>query len=178
MSEVLHATALVPATLGVCCTIGDRRRAVEVSAGVLMVVAMADLALGPGLVSPTLWAVAMFAAAALLAVVRSHHADGMVVMGLMAALQAHHGHGAAATAGAARIHVLYDVLLGSALPLWLMLVVCWYVLREERRIRAGESALSRGAIWESRLMSAAVILMVTAHLVAMSYPAGTDHLTH
>lgn len=178
MSEVLHATALVPATLGVCCTIGDQRRAVEVGAGVLMVVAMADLSLGPGLVAPWLWAVAMIAAAAALAAARSHHYAGMLLMAMMAALQAHHGHVAGVASGASETDFLSYLLFGPALPLWLLLAICWYVLREELRIHAAESALSRGAIWESRLMSAAVVLMLVAHVVGMSYPAGPDHLPH
>lgn len=172
MSEVLHATALVPATIGVCCTIGDRRRAVEVAAGVLMLVAMADLALGSGLVPAWLWAAAMLGLAVPLAVVRSHHAAaGMVLMGLLAALQAHHHHVAGMVGGAAGLHAFGHGLASTALPVWIVFGTGWYVVHEERRIRRARPALGRTAIWESRLMSAALGLMVAAHLFGSAHAA-------
>ncbi len=172
MSELLHATALVPATVGVCCTIGDRRRAVEVAAGVLMVLAMADLALGRGLVPAWLWAVSMLSLAVPLAVVRSRHAAaGMVLMGLLAALQAHHQHVAGMAGGAAGVHALGHGLASTALPVWILLGTGWYVVHEERRIRHARPTLGRTAIWESRLMSSALGLMVAAHLLGSAHGA-------
>lgn len=172
MSEVLHATALVPATVGLCCTIGDRRRAVEVSAGVLMVLAMADLSVGPGLVPAWLWAVSMLGAALPLVAVRSHHAAaGMVLMALLAMLQAHHQHVADMAGGAAGLHALGHGAASTALPVWIVLGTGWYVLHEERRIRRARSTLGRTAIWESRLMSAALGLMVAAHLLGSAHAA-------
>lgn len=170
MSEVLHATALVPATLGVCCTIGDRRRAVEVGAGLLMLVAMVDLSLGPGVVPAGLWAVAMLGSAVPLAVFRSHHAAaGMVLMGLLAALQVHHQHVTGMAGGAAGLHAFGHGLVSTALPMWIVLGTGWYVVHEERRIRRARPPLRRTAVWESRLMSVALALMVAAHLLGSAH---------
>jgi hypothetical protein len=60
MTELLHLSALLPAAFGVCCTVGGRRRGrallgYEGFAAVVMLVAMADVALGLGLLAPILW---------------------------------------------------------------------------------------------------------------------------
>jgi hypothetical protein len=60
MTELLHLSALLPAAFGVCCTVGGRRRGrllfgFEGVAALVMLVAMADVALGFGLVTPILW---------------------------------------------------------------------------------------------------------------------------
>jgi len=66
MTELLHATALVPATVGACCTIGARRtsRTLAMVSAVLMAVAMADMAFG-FVVMPALAWTAMLLTAAL-----------------------------------------------------------------------------------------------------------------
>lgn len=66
MTELLHLSALLPAAFGVCCTVGGRRRGrvgFEAVAAVVMLVAMADVALGLGLVAPILWVVGSLALA-------------------------------------------------------------------------------------------------------------------
>lgn len=64
MTEMLHLSALLPAAFGVCCTVGGRRRGrlpfgFEGVAAVVMLVAMADVALGLGLLAPILWVVGL-----------------------------------------------------------------------------------------------------------------------
>lgn len=60
MTEMLHLSALLPAALGVCCTVGGRRGSrvlsgFEAIAALVMLTAMADVALGLNLVTPILW---------------------------------------------------------------------------------------------------------------------------
>ncbi len=58
MVEILHLGSLVPATVGVCCTVGDRRSrsAVAWVPAIVMLVAMIDSMVGIGMLAPVLWA--------------------------------------------------------------------------------------------------------------------------
>jgi hypothetical protein len=59
--ELLHLGSIVPATVGVCCTVGDRRSrsAVAWAPSIVMLVAMLDSMPGIGLVSPVMWSLAL-----------------------------------------------------------------------------------------------------------------------
>lgn len=61
MGELLHACALASAVAGACCTAADRpaSRVRELVLAAAMVVAMLDVATGPGLVPPVWWAVVL-----------------------------------------------------------------------------------------------------------------------
>lgn len=61
MTELLHVAALLPATLGVCCTAGRRRIGAELGAAIVMLVAMVDLALGVVSVPPVVWTAVLVA---------------------------------------------------------------------------------------------------------------------
>ncbi|MFE4002461.1 hypothetical protein ACFX43_27165 [Nocardioides sp. YIM B13467] len=101
MSEALHAGAVLPAALGVCCVAVDRRRIAELVAGVVMVLAMVDMALGSAVVAPAGgWAVVLLALAGALMLAERrqlvppcrHGAFGTALMGVCAALMAVRGH--------------------------------------------------------------------------------------
>lgn len=72
MGEVLHLWALAPATVGACCVAADRGRArvPEFAAAALMLIAMADIATGAGLIAPVLWALLLVVGAMALAALR------------------------------------------------------------------------------------------------------------
>lgn len=57
MIEVLHVGSLVPAAVGTCCVIGDRRArsAVTWVPALVMLAAMLDVALGTAIVHPVVW---------------------------------------------------------------------------------------------------------------------------
>ncbi|RWZ59278.1 hypothetical protein ELQ92_13545 [Labedella populi] len=63
MTELLHVAALLPATLGVCCTAARRRATPELVAAIVMLVVMADLALGVVSVPPITWTAVLVATA-------------------------------------------------------------------------------------------------------------------
>ncbi|MBG6238480.1 hypothetical protein IWX78_001452 [Mycetocola sp. CAN_C7] len=78
MTELLHLSALLPAAFGACCTVGGRRRGrvrsgFEASAAVVMLVAMADVAVGLGLVAPILWVVGLVVLAVVSPVIGIRH---------------------------------------------------------------------------------------------------------
>lgn len=68
MTDLFHAWALAPATIGVCCVAADRGRArwPDIAASVLMLIAMLDAVL-THLVAPVYWASAVLAGAMALA---------------------------------------------------------------------------------------------------------------
>lgn len=68
MTDLFHAWAIAPATIGACCVAADRGRTrwPDVAASVLMLIAMLDAVL-THLVSPVYWAAAVLAAAMALA---------------------------------------------------------------------------------------------------------------
>jgi len=72
MGEVLHLWALAPATVGACCVAADRGRArvPEFAAAALMLIAMADIGTGAGLIAPVLWALLLVVGAMALAALR------------------------------------------------------------------------------------------------------------
>jgi hypothetical protein len=125
VSEILHAWALAPATIGTCCLAADRRRvrAPALAASVLMLLAMLDSALGR-VVAPVFWAAILLAGAMGLAAAQRqrgrrprvgagmtlHTAVGMVAMG---ALLLAMGHGSAA--GSAHEHGMSSATLLSVL---------------------------------------------------------------
>ncbi|SFN82468.1 hypothetical protein [Mycetocola miduiensis] len=140
MTELLHVSALLPAAFGACCTVGGRRRGrvrfgFEALAAVVMLVAMADVALGLSLVAPILWVVGLVALAVvgaapldpLAGAKRSqgthrtlHTSLGLIVMaglvalmsaGHVASVSGHHGGGGmlpALVLGGAAIYVGYS----------------------------------------------------------------------
>jgi hypothetical protein len=56
MSELLHLSALLPAAVGVCCTVGGRRRrTADAVLTAVMLVAMADVSLRIGMLHPLGW---------------------------------------------------------------------------------------------------------------------------
>lgn len=67
MTELLHVAALLPAALGVCCTAGRRRATPELATAVVMLVVMADLALGIVSVPPVVWTAVLVATALIVA---------------------------------------------------------------------------------------------------------------
>ena len=64
-SVTFHLLALAPAAIGLCCLAVDRRRAraIELGAGVLMMLAMADAAI-TAIVPAVFWVVALLGGAA------------------------------------------------------------------------------------------------------------------
>ncbi|MBG6055222.1 flagellar biogenesis protein FliO [Salinibacterium sp. CAN_S4] len=71
MIELLHLGSIVPATVGVCCTVGDRRSrsAVAWAPAIVMLAAMVDSMTGSGVISPVMWALALMGLAVWPAVV-------------------------------------------------------------------------------------------------------------
>ncbi|PSL37246.1 hypothetical protein CLV49_0853 [Labedella gwakjiensis] len=63
VTDLLHVAALLPATLGVCCTAGRRRIGAELWAAIVMLVVMVDLALGVVSVPPVVWTAVLVATA-------------------------------------------------------------------------------------------------------------------
>lgn len=77
MGELLHAGALVPATVGACCTLGARRsgRAASMLSALLMLAAMLDVASGARVLPVIGWAGLLIVAALAMSVAaRSHRA--------------------------------------------------------------------------------------------------------
>lgn len=115
MSEVLHAGAVLPAALGVCCAARNRARLVERSAGVVMVLAMIDMALGSLVLSAAGWTVVLLAAAGALELGHRvgvtekcrHSIVGTALMGCCAAVTAARGHVHALEAGHHHVGVLH-----------------------------------------------------------------------
>ena len=81
----LHLVSLAPAAVGLCCLAADRRRAraLELSAAVIMMAAMADTAIGQ-VVSPVWWCAVLLLTAIVLGAVRGR-ARGSVGMPMAAA---------------------------------------------------------------------------------------------
>lgn len=74
---ILHALALGPAVLAVACTpVRGRGGRAAVVSGLLMLVAMADLALVPGLVPDLVWVAVLLAAAIAMAGTVRHEPSG------------------------------------------------------------------------------------------------------
>ncbi len=131
-SVTFHLLALAPAAIGLCCLAADRRRAraIELGAGVLMMLAMADAAI-TAIVPAVFWVVALLGGAMALAAARGrarvrvavgdmtggaamavHSAAGMVVMAtLMLAMTG----GAPAPAASAHHHTAAPTLAVAAL---------------------------------------------------------------
>ncbi|KQP01682.1 hypothetical protein [Leifsonia sp. Leaf264] len=120
MVEIVHIGAVLPATVGICCTIGAReRRTRSVVPALVMLLATLDLAVGPGLILPLLWAAIMVGLAVWTVVgVRAgrshmplHRSLGLLVMaGLTLAMAAPAGP-AASVAGSAHAHAASGVLI-------------------------------------------------------------------
>lgn len=127
VSEALHLGAVVPAALGVCCLARDRGRLVELAAGLVMLVAMLDMALGvmsgSGMLASSTWAVVLVSigGGVLLAeklglVPRCRHtAIGTALMGSYAAVMALLGHSSS--------HAVHSPAAGHTVLLALCLAV-------------------------------------------------------
>jgi hypothetical protein len=99
MAEILHLTALLPALVSACCTVGAARTrgAVGVISAIVMLVAMLDLA-GGGVLPPVAWSALLVASAMSGAVTAriagasgggpmgAHGALGLVVMAALVVL--------------------------------------------------------------------------------------------
>jgi hypothetical protein len=183
MSDLLHVSALVPATVGVCCTVRDRSRWVELAAGLVMLLAMADLALGAGLLSPLVWAVLLVGGGVGALVqerdLRSwsglHAAGGLFLMADLAMLMAHHAHVASMTGaeptdghdhahtGVPHAHELAHALVGQGLLGAALVGTVAYLaltVRLSRSRRGAPDAALLGV--ESGAMGLAVLLMLGA----------------
>jgi hypothetical protein len=84
MTELLHLSALLPTAFGVCCTVGGRRRGrlgvgFDGVAAVVMLLAMADVVVGLGLVAPILWVAGLVGLALALPLVASAASPGALV---------------------------------------------------------------------------------------------------
>ena len=119
MVEIVHIGAVLPATVGICCTIGGERRVRTVIPALVTLLAMLDLAVGPGLILPLLWAAIMVGLAVWTAVgVRTrrthmplHRSLGLLVMaGLTIAMAAPAG-GAASVVASGHAHGATGVLI-------------------------------------------------------------------
>lgn len=174
MPELLHAWAIAPAAIGVCCLAADRGRArwPDAAASVLMLVAMLDAAL-TRLVAPVYWAALLIASAMALAAwqrprgrtsgARPRPRAGMAVhtgLGLiaMAALELGMGHDPLAAANsAAHVHggggaVVTTLLLGGALA---------YAAFSGLLLARAHRSLDRAQLF---CMGASVLLMAAAAL--------------
>ena len=88
MSEALHAWAIAPAALGVCCVVADRNaRFLNLASSVLMSLAMLDVWLMHA-VAPILWSSVMLTAAIGLSIVRRNR-NARVRHGVVTAVTAH-----------------------------------------------------------------------------------------
>lgn len=123
MAEILHLSALLPAAVSTCCTVGAARSrgALGVISAVVMLLAMADLS-GGRLLSPLIWSALLIASAvggALAARLASQRADagdgdavgmgthaalGLVVMAGLVVLMAAGGPAAAGSAAGHPAH--------------------------------------------------------------------------
>ena len=102
MVEVLHLAAVLPATVGLCCAVGDRRgRARSVVPAAAMLAAMLAMAVGFTAVPPLVWAVLL------------------VALGILAAAGLRRGSDAATAVHARRmqLHRALGLVLGAALLL-------------------------------------------------------------
>ncbi len=129
MAEILHLSALLPAAVSTCCTVGAARSrgAVGVISAVVMLLAMADLS-GGGLLSPLVWSALLIASAvggALAARLASprpgtgkvrgmgtHAALGLVVMAGLVVLMAAGGPAAVGSAAGHPAHTDAGVMAG------------------------------------------------------------------
>ncbi|WP_448808372.1 hypothetical protein [Agromyces bauzanensis] len=100
MVEVLHLAAVLPATVGLCCAVGDRRgRARSVVSAAAMLAAMLAMAAGWPLVPPLVWTAVLLA------------------LGVAAAARLRFGRGAVAEPHARdmQLHRALGLVLGAAL---------------------------------------------------------------
>ena len=172
MVEVLHLAAVLPATVGLCCAVGDRRsRARSAVPAAAMLAAMVAMAIGLTAVSPLIWAallvaLGMFEAAGLRRMadravharrMRLHRALGLV---LSAALLVTGGHPAVGVAEGHLGHgggvLMVVTLAGSA---GYLAFTVWLVARSLRQRAPIISAV------ESTAMGLMAALMAFAPLV-------------
>jgi hypothetical protein len=172
MVEVLHLAAVLPATVGLCCAVGDRRsRARSAVPAAAMLAAMVAMAIGLTAVSPLIWAallvaLGMFEAAGLrrmadMAVharrMRLHRALGLVLSAALLVTGGHPGVGVAVghpSHGAGALLVV--TLAGTA---GYLAFTVWLVARSLRQRASIISAV------ESTAMGLMAALMAVAALV-------------
>ena len=148
MAEVLHLAAVLPATVGLCCAVGDRRgRIRSVVPAAAMLAAMLAMAVGSTGVPPLVSAALLVALGILSAVGLRRRADAATpvhvrrmqlhrALGLVlgAALLVAGGHPAAGVASGHPAHgggmLLVGTLAGSAVYL---AFTAWLVVRSVRR---------------------------------------------
>lgn len=176
MSEVLHAGAVLPAALGLCCVAGDRRKVAELIAGLVMVLAMVDMALGSAVVAPAGWALGLLVVAGALMLAQwrglvpacRHSAIGTALMGLCAAVMAVRGHVHALALE--HHHVGHSHAAGHELTLAALLVLATagtagYLVMTLRELRRGDLT------WVDRLGLGAMPLSLLLMLAAAFQPA-------
>jgi len=177
MTELLHAAAIVPATVGACCTIGARRsrRALAAASAALMALAMVDMAFGFALIPALAWSAILLALALGSAIAlrftgarRDSHAPSMALHGaiglmVMAALIVPMSAGGGITAAQSGGHSHGGDLL---MPLVLAAVTgysaytAWVVARVLRQ-NPGTSALP---VTEALCMGLSAVVMAVALL--------------
>jgi len=154
MVEVLHLAAVLPATVGLCCAVGDRRgRARSVAPAAAMLLAMLAMAVGWPVVPPLSWA------------------GLLVALGVGAAAGLRHGPAgdAAGDGDAVASHARHMQLhraLGLVLGAGLLVVSAAAHAGPAASAHAGHAALSSPAV--AVLAGAAGYLVFTAWLVVRS----------
>jgi hypothetical protein len=174
VTEVLHAGAVVPAAVGLCCVARDRARVVEMCAAALMLLAMLDLALGSSVLSAAAWSTVLIGTAGWLALSSrlslappcAHSVLGTALMAVCAAVMAVRGHVhalAGETHRVGRVHDLgHEIVLGGLLVAAIAgtavnLPVTWRVMRD-----ATVSASARVAAGS---MAASLVIMLAASIM-------------
>jgi hypothetical protein len=145
MVEVLHLAAVFPATVGLCCAVGDRRsRARSVAAAATMLLAMVAMAAGSPGVPSVVWA------------------GVLVALGIATAIGLRHGADATAPLHARRmqLHRAFGLVLGAAL-----LLVGAHPATE---LESGHPGHSGGMLLAATLAGSAGYLVFTVWLVAAS----------
>ncbi|GAA4375977.1 hypothetical protein [Agromyces bauzanensis] len=172
MVEVLHLAAVLPATIGLCCAVGDRRgRARSVVPAVAMLAAMLAMSAGWPLVPPLVWSALLLAlgiagafglrrrttgdaaAASHGRHMQLHRALGLVVSAglLVVSIAAHGGTAASAHAGHAALSPPVVAALGGAAgfvayTLWLIPRSLWRRLPVVGVVEASAMGLMTGVM--------------------------------
>ncbi|MDZ5621099.1 hypothetical protein SFC88_09690 [Nocardioides sp. HM23] len=174
MTEVLHAGAVVPAAVGLCCVARDRARVAEMCAGALMLLAMLDLALGSPVLSAAAWSTVLIGTAGWLTLSSrlslappcAHSVLGTALMAVCAAVMAVRGHVHALAVETHRVGHVHDlgheVVLGALLVAAIAgtavyLSITWRGMRD-----ATASASARVAAGS---MAASLVIMLAAATV-------------